>query len=257
MIKFFSKRRQNSIKENKTVNYFKYAIGEIALIVIGILIALQIDNWNQQRQDRILEEDYYCQFLEDLNQDAIQLDEQVKYTQERLHHANKMLGLLQKGNSDLAEILEHIKGAVSKTDATMMPNMNAFEDLKSSGNLRLITDKKIKNQLTKYYANEQGLLNIINRNAISITTRFKEKTDRINNGWVYLIESQNGFDSTLVKVEKLKGLSVRNNEVTLNHINDALSYIASNSRNLEHLRALELEIFSMKELLETKCANHN
>tara|TARA_R110002049_G_scaffold200429_3_gene371174 strand:- start:94709 stop:95443 length:735 start_codon:yes stop_codon:yes gene_type:complete len=241
------------MEKNKTGKYLKYAIGEIALVVIGILIALQINNWNQQRLDRILEEDYYCQFLEDINQDLIQLHEQVKNTQERLHHANKMLGLLQSENSDYAKILEHTKGAVSKTDAIITPNINAFEDLKSSGNLRLITDKKIKNQLTKYYANTQGLLNIINSNAISITTRFKDKTDKINNGWIYLIESQNGFDSTLVSVEKLKKLFVRNKEVTRNHMNDALAYIGSNSRNLEHLKSLESEVLSMKALLETKC----
>lgn len=46
MIKFFQKIRQNSLMENKTGKYLKYAIGEIVLVVIGILIALQINNWN-------------------------------------------------------------------------------------------------------------------------------------------------------------------------------------------------------------------
>ena len=49
MIKFFRKIRQNLIIENKTSKYFKYAIGEIILVVIGILIALQINNWNENR----------------------------------------------------------------------------------------------------------------------------------------------------------------------------------------------------------------
>lgn len=48
MIKFFRKIRQNLLMENKTGKYFKYAIGEIVLVVIGILIALQINNWNEQ-----------------------------------------------------------------------------------------------------------------------------------------------------------------------------------------------------------------
>ncbi|MFT7329977.1 MAG: hypothetical protein ACI848_000035 [Roseivirga sp.] len=46
MIKFFRKIRQNLLVENKTGKYFKYAIGEIMLVVIGILIALQINTWN-------------------------------------------------------------------------------------------------------------------------------------------------------------------------------------------------------------------
>ena len=52
MIKFFRHIRQTLIMENKTSKYFKYAIGEIILVVIGILIALQINNWNQTRQEK-------------------------------------------------------------------------------------------------------------------------------------------------------------------------------------------------------------
>ena len=60
MIKFFRKIRQNLLMENKTGKpasrtgrYFKYAIGEIILVVIGILIALQINNWNENRKNQI------------------------------------------------------------------------------------------------------------------------------------------------------------------------------------------------------------
>ena len=55
MIKFFRKIRQNLISEGKTGKYLKYAIGEIILVVIGILIALQINNWNEVRKDKIAE----------------------------------------------------------------------------------------------------------------------------------------------------------------------------------------------------------
>lgn len=49
MLKFFRKIRQNLLSEGKTGNYLKYAIGEIVLVVIGILIALQINNWNTNK----------------------------------------------------------------------------------------------------------------------------------------------------------------------------------------------------------------
>ena len=55
MLKFFRKIRQNLLMENKTGKYFKYAIGEIVLVVIGILIALQINNWNEERKANISE----------------------------------------------------------------------------------------------------------------------------------------------------------------------------------------------------------
>ena len=52
MIRFFRKIRQNLLSEGKTVKYLKYAIGEIVLVVIGILIALSINNWNEQKKSR-------------------------------------------------------------------------------------------------------------------------------------------------------------------------------------------------------------
>ena len=50
MIKFFRKTRYNLMEQNKTRKYFKYAIGEVVLVVVGILIALQINNWNENRK---------------------------------------------------------------------------------------------------------------------------------------------------------------------------------------------------------------
>ncbi|OIQ26932.1 MAG: hypothetical protein BM564_13590 [Bacteroidetes bacterium MedPE-SWsnd-G2] len=58
MIKFFRKIRQDLLSKGKTGKYFKYAVGEIVLVVIGILIALQINNWNTQRVQEIDVENY-------------------------------------------------------------------------------------------------------------------------------------------------------------------------------------------------------
>ena len=50
MIKFFRTIRFNLMSKNKTGKYFKYAIGEIVLVMIGILLALQVNDWNEQRK---------------------------------------------------------------------------------------------------------------------------------------------------------------------------------------------------------------
>ena len=63
MIKFFRKIRQNLLMENKTGKYFKYAIGEIILVVIGILIALQINNWNENSKRKSKEIKIYYEIL--------------------------------------------------------------------------------------------------------------------------------------------------------------------------------------------------
>ena len=68
MIKFFRAIRKDLMEKNNTGKYFKYAIGEIVLVVIGILIALQINNWNEKQKLDVKTQDYYVQLLDDLNQ---------------------------------------------------------------------------------------------------------------------------------------------------------------------------------------------
>jgi len=69
MIKFFRKIRQRLLNENKFSKYLIYAIGEIVPVVIGILIALQINNWNENRKLDNTKQNYYQQLLVDLKAD--------------------------------------------------------------------------------------------------------------------------------------------------------------------------------------------
>mgnify|MGYP000005817841 CR=1 FL=1 len=79
MIKFFRKIRQNLLSEGKTGKYFKYAVGEIILVVIGILIALQINNWNEQRKARIYEKELYSRIIMNLQLDEKRINHYLKY----------------------------------------------------------------------------------------------------------------------------------------------------------------------------------
>jgi len=78
MIKFFRRIRQKFLTENKFSKYLLYAIGEIVLVVIGILIALQINNWNNDRLNKILILSYAKGVAQDLNQDIAFIDESIK-----------------------------------------------------------------------------------------------------------------------------------------------------------------------------------
>lgn len=66
MIKFFRKIRQKLLSENKFIKYLLYAIGEIALVMIGILLALQVNNWNEYRKDRMVEKEILRNLVESL-----------------------------------------------------------------------------------------------------------------------------------------------------------------------------------------------
>ena len=94
MIKFFRLIRKELIETGKTGKYFKYAIGEIVLVVIGILIALQINNWNEDRKDSIKEKQIvkslYTEFLE--NYDYV--EDRIQYLSSITGRSNKRLLML-------------------------------------------------------------------------------------------------------------------------------------------------------------------
>ncbi len=73
MITFFRKMRQYLLPEGKTGRYLKYAVGEIILVVIGILIALQINNWNENRKVRIAQKGLLENFYDNLGADSVVL----------------------------------------------------------------------------------------------------------------------------------------------------------------------------------------
>ena len=78
MIKFFRKIRQKLLSENKFSKYLIYAIGEIVLVVIGILIALQINNWNNQQRDNQSEIKYLNQIKNSLRDNDLILKERIE-----------------------------------------------------------------------------------------------------------------------------------------------------------------------------------
>ena len=88
MIKFFRHIRQQLLSENKTGKYFKYAIGEIVLVVIGILIALQINNWNENRLKLNKESAILANIHKEFKGNKKQLDS-VLYQHNLAHNACK------------------------------------------------------------------------------------------------------------------------------------------------------------------------
>ena len=78
MIKFFRRIRRKLLDEGNLKRYLVYAIGEILLVVIGILLALQINAWNQSEKDKDEEKEYLERIVTDLKEDLLELDETIK-----------------------------------------------------------------------------------------------------------------------------------------------------------------------------------
>jgi hypothetical protein len=153
MIKFFRNIRKNLLSEGKTSKYFKYAIGEIVLVVIGILIALQINNWNEQRKTRIQEKIYLKRFEVELNTNLERILNAISLNKSRIKRAEFLLRTIDK--PQLAEdSSSYFMKSIEHAGYTNIPLIsdNAFEELKSSGNLSLISNEALRTALQKYYS---------------------------------------------------------------------------------------------------------
>lgn len=91
MIKLFRNIRQNLLEEGKTSRYFKYAIGEIILVVIGILIALQINNWNENRKDQNRLLNIYSLIYNDIENDKQELIRNLEFFNKQKSVFDKVL----------------------------------------------------------------------------------------------------------------------------------------------------------------------
>ncbi|WP_298553506.1 DUF6090 family protein [uncultured Algibacter sp.] len=131
--------------ENKSAKYFKYAIGEIILVVIGILIALQINNWNENNKLEVKKQDYYQQLLEDLKKDK---EFSVK-TIELLNKRRKEYESYQKefysSNLTLIDVYEKLLN-LNINSRPIIFNSNTMESLQNSGEISLIPSD-IRNKL--------------------------------------------------------------------------------------------------------------
>ncbi|WP_406684817.1 DUF6090 family protein [Seonamhaeicola sp. MEBiC1930] len=184
MIKFFRKIRQKLLSEGKTGKYLQYAIGEIILVVIGILLALQINNWNEARKNKILEKEYLVRLLEDLEHDQKDLKQVITnnainliLSEDALIKLGADTSILTKGRTyELANKSVNIHNkTVSYKDSlitsgktyleyfgeqiTELTEFRIFDltqttinDLTSTGNIEVIRDKKLRQSIQSYYA---------------------------------------------------------------------------------------------------------
>lgn len=90
MIKLFRNIRQSLLNEGKTSKYLKYALGEIVLVVIGILIALQLNTWKEANTERLLEKGYIVSLIEDIKKDSQNFDIAIKLNQNRIKNLDSL-----------------------------------------------------------------------------------------------------------------------------------------------------------------------
>ena len=148
MIKFFRHIRQNLLSDGKTGKYLKYAIGEIILVVIGILIALGINNWNETKKETLATHNILLEIKEDLLQDKAQLEYSLDKHSKNLEAELRVLKALESRDSltkKLSSDLGHIH--LARTYYSVSKGYELLKEMNLSSSL----DKNLRIRLTTYY----------------------------------------------------------------------------------------------------------
>ena len=135
------------LTENKFSKYLLYAIGEVILVVIGILIALQINNWNEKRTEAKKAKDYLYEFQKDLASDTIQFNYMIKLISTAIDAESS---ILQRKTNSIAN-LNDIAVAIGAQSYQRTINKRSFDNVQNSGKSNLYGYEDLYERMTYYY----------------------------------------------------------------------------------------------------------
>ncbi|WP_411767729.1 DUF6090 family protein [Winogradskyella sp. A3E31] len=150
MLKFFRKIRYNLMNENKTGRYFKYAIGEIILVMIGILLALGINNWNQNRLSDKQELNYLSNLKEELTNNINQLSviDSIYSADEK----NNTQGInLLKNKPSIYQFLT-LDSLIATTWMTFQVTNSTYNEMLNNGSFYSLNNKNLKSLIDEHYS---------------------------------------------------------------------------------------------------------
>ncbi|WP_299108772.1 hypothetical protein [uncultured Winogradskyella sp.] len=149
MIKFFRHIRKKLLSENKFSKYLIYAIGEIVLVIIGILIALAINENVKAKNNLELRDLYIIQLNDEANRNIERLKELNDFTIEMLKEVDTVLKILYTKDYDNPKLPP--KAFLLMDTDYLNPTTVTFENLKFSGDLKLFDDLNLRNSISEPY----------------------------------------------------------------------------------------------------------
>lgn len=143
MLKFFRKIRRKLLGEGSLRKYLVYAFGEILLIVIGILIALQLNNWHEGRKGRKLVRQYNQSLLRDMKDDLESIQIRIENARIRILGVERLLNFIDQ-EDDYSEYKKREDLIRAGWLNFFSPTLSTYNDLINSGNIKLIKDDSLK-----------------------------------------------------------------------------------------------------------------
>ena len=172
MIKFFRRIRQRLLSESKISKYLIYALGEILLVVIGILIALQINLWNEQRKEKSKECEYFSSLLSDLQDQITAITSQMEFESEVIRDGEALIDTYYATNN--FQVNENFSRQIGTLNnrMTFRGSSSTYQELLSTGSMSIISDRKIRVAILEYYQKLAQFEGIIANNNNYIDNHF-------------------------------------------------------------------------------------
>ncbi|WCO02727.1 DUF6090 family protein [Psychroserpens ponticola] len=184
--------------ENKTGKYFKYAIGEILLVVIGILIALQINSWKQEKNYRIVEQSILTNLKEDFIKNQQEIEVLIFANQKYHRNLNQFIKLLKSSPKETTIQIPDTLTMAAIAAPTYIPTTSTIDVIISTGNIDLIKNETLKTTISRF----KRELADLNEDEYDVRTMandqlaplLSQKSDLINeyeNTYAYTIDRDN------------------------------------------------------------------
>ena len=240
MIKFFRKIRKNLISEGKTTKYFKYAIGEIVLVVIGILIALQINNWKQDNQRKTEIKNSLMALRNDLVQDTLLIREKLPFITQQFHLNESLRTRVAKRTASIDTLIQVMRYEFNPNwSAQIIYNTNAYQSLNQTGLIEHLPDS-LKATIKNFYNQKFFLKDRVEKT----TNDYREKITSYVNTYTFgstAIHDQGPLIDSLVwsninnsyLAATFQGIS-NFKRILFTETNEELAYSLSKSRDLLH-----------------------
>jgi len=151
MITFFRRIRQKIANDNQFFRYSRYAIGEIVLVVIGILIALQINNWNESRKQSISEKEFITNIKRDLKRDRDYIDLVIDLLKPKIEAYNILNSDLPNLYDNDRNLLDSIIQVYFRGQRTFYPIISSYQSALSGNQINTFTEKELIQSITKIY----------------------------------------------------------------------------------------------------------
>lgn len=240
-------RQKGKTSKVSVGRYFKYAIGEIILVVIGILIALSINNWNENRKLSDKRQELIVSLIEDFEYNKSELKKQIKSSDSLLNNMNTFNKLIAN-DAQLVSVdsLRQLARSFFRGPG-FSANLTAYKQAESTGNLGLLENKTLIQEFTKFIENYNGLKGINEESRYAFfngsSWEFRKTVDlNLVSGALPLPIKMNYADYKAILDTPLARAALNNSRILfINALGSFRNMVASNSTILDILNDLITE----------------